>query len=1064
MTNLPITPFVEMFIPDTVLAAEGFEGTGPPYAFATSTSGSGTWAPSTSVPFYQTKSLKSPVLINGQAAEFNMVAPTGSTKVRLWHKLDAGTSDLLRISVNGTQVHETTASGDWDQFEYPVAGGQTVQVRYIRNVGGGSNAAYVDYVEFLQDAWVDITDDIRLDSAHTGGGIDIKRGRPNESPIAEPTECDMVINNATGKWSELNPAGQYFGRIGRNQPVRVSLRRIRDDFNHTEVNTWGSTPTWVDAENVTRAGYAWNLIGTAANFDMGSGLATIQAVAGTQTAHVSTFADVDVLVKVKVSDRTSQFGVMLRTNSAGTQQIRAGITPGATDKLTIGRIGSAVGWAFTTDNPFQVVAGTWYWLRAQVTGLRYRMKFWKDGDVEPTLWGKTYADDRQIADGTLVTTGGAGCYVRDGTALVTYELVEMNVWRAHTEVVALPVKFDLSRTDRWVPFKTRGILRRLGQGRKALDSALTHHLGQYLTGSQMWIPFETTIDGTTASNAVVGGIPAIVTGVTTEAPELTGNQALPGVSGVAHLTDDTSYFLGQAPNHPNVNQAWTLLGFFQVDALPASKQLLLQYAATGTGRTFNVYVDNSGNIQIDVLNGSGTIIDTAVNAVFGSLADFPVGVWVASALYVFDSAGTVTWAWNNHRPEPGKSFYSMNGSYAGTAGVFKSVSVTGNSVWTAAGGIRLAQFFHYSDDLPFVTYNFSDAACAYRTETNIARFTRLCGDAGITYSVVGDTNSHGHQMGAQLPQELLTLLTDCADVGGFNLEEDRDDFGLVLRSRQSIYNGPQLLLDVDAGHLSDPLDPAPDDQATRNDVTVKRVNGGFARSIQTSGDMNINPPETDPDGVGVYDESPEYNYYSDSQLQAHANWRRSMGTLKVPRYPNLSLDLTSSTYDTSLATTALALALDSGALAEVANPEAHPGSLPQIIQSYTESIDQYDHDIQPVTFPGNLYVVGVMNYTTRVEPASIITADPIIVGTTTSFKCRRTDTTTGLWVPTATDAAVANFDIMVAGVQVHVNTITGSSDPQTININAAPVNDVDTGFTITPGQRITLADPWRIAW
>lgn len=1060
--NLPITPVVEMRIQDEPVATEGFEGTGPPYAFSTSNGGTSNWAPSTTRPFFQSKSLKSPTLTNGQQCDFNMVTPAGATKIRFWYAVDVGSADFFKVFVNGVQRAALSSSVDWTQFEASVGEGQTVTVQYQRNAGGGGNAAYIDNVQFLADMWVAITDDCRLNSAHSGGGIKIKRGRPNESPIAEASECNLVLNNQAGKWSELNPASPYFGRLGRNQPIRVALRRIRDDFNHTETNTWGTTPTWVDSEQVTRSGYPWTIIGTAANFDMASGNATIQAVTGDQSVYLSTFADVDIKVRVMVSDRTSQFGVLLRTNASGTEQIRAVITPGGTDTFTIVRVASAVTLTLNTNMPFQVVANTWYWLRAQITGRRYRMKFWADGTDQPTQWDKTYADNRQITDGTFGATGGAGCFVRNGSALVTYSEIEFNVWRAHTEVVAFPVKFDLSQTDRWVPFKTRGILRRLGQGRKALDSALTHHLSQYVPGSLMWYPFEST-DGIIGSNGVPGGIPAILSGASQESPELTGAKALPGVSGLIRMSEDTSSFLGQVSNHPNVNQAWTCLGFWQVDSLPASQQTLFQYTATGTGATWKVTVDNAGNIGVYAYDSVGNLVGSSVNAVLGAV--IPVGSWISCALYVFDSGGTVNWAWNLHRPEPGEPFYSINGTFAGSAGVFRSVSHTSNSVWTAAGGVRLAQFLHYTKDLPFVAADFANAAAAYKSETNINRFSRLCTDAGIPFSVIGDTNTHGHQMGAQLPAKRLDLLTDCAEVGAFNLEEDRDDFGLVLRSRQSVYNGPIFDMDVDGGHLVDPLDPAPDDQATRNDVTVSRPGGGFARAIQETGDLNINDPEADVDGVGVYDEQVEQNYYADAQLSAAANWRLSRGTLKVPRYPSLPADLTAEAYNTSLAITALMLSLDSGSLARVRNPQCHPSALIQGVQGYEEEIDQYDLDITVTSTPGDSYIVGVVGTTTRVEPAGIITADPIVVGTTTSFKCRRIDASLyGLWVPTATDAAVSNFDILIAGVRLHVNSITGSSDPQTININAAPTNDSGTGFTIPPGQNIRLADPWRIAW
>lgn len=1061
MSNLPISPVVELKIPDEVMAREGFE-TAPPYAFTTSNGGTSNWAPSTNLPYYGSKSLETPTLVNGQQCDFNMTAPAGTTKVRLWYYFDAGASDLLRIYVNGVNRKEVVASSDWTQFEYPVAAGQIVQLKYIRNVGGGGNVGYVDDVQFLADGWVDITEDVRLTAAHSGGGISIKRGRPNESPIAEPTECDIVINNSAGKWSELNPAGPYFGRLGRNQPFRVSLARRRDEFARTLSNQWGSMPNWTDTENVSHAGTAWTLVGTAANFDVTPGAATVQSATGTFIAYTGTYADVDVKVRVKVSTRDTEFGIMLRTN--GTEQIRAYITPGTTDKAQIARVGTINGWAFSTNLASNIVADTWYWMRAQITGLRYRMKFWADGEVEQTAWTRTYTDDRIVeADGTVPSTGGAGVWVRNGTGLVTYSEFETNLWRAHTEVVSFPIKFDLSRRDQWVPLKTRGILRRLGQGRKDLSSALTGHLNQYSATSAMWYTLE-SVEGSTVSNAIPTGRAGQISGYSVESPDLTGTSALPGVSGMVHLTEDTSYFIGYAPNYDSSARAWTVVMFFQIDAVVASTQLLATYTATGTGRTFKLYLQNDGQFKMDVIAADGvTVLSTNTAAGIG-IDQLPPGCWVSSELYVFDSGGTVTWAWNYHRPEPGFDFYTLNGTFSGGAGQFRSITVRGNSVWTAAGGLRLAQVFHYPGDFPFVNIEFADAAAAYRTETNVDRFGRLCNDGGIPYSLVGQSGD-GHQMGAQLPGKRLDLLQDCTTVGDYVLEEDRDDFGLVIRTRQSIYNGDPLVLDVDQGHLSDPLDPAPDDQATRNDVIVNRPEGGFGRSIQATGPLNINDPEDDPDGVGTYDEQVTHNFYQDSQLQSAAEWRRAKGTQRVPRYPSLPIDLTAEAYDSDPAATALALQIDSGRLLQVVNPELGPDPLMQVVQSYTEDIDQYDHDLQVVATPAQPYIVGVSGYTTRVSPSGLVLAAPYVVGTDTTLKTRPINSSYSDWVPTATDPDVDNFDIMVGGVRL---TVTNVGSPTlsitTLTVNATPANAVDTGFTLQPGLAIALADPWITAW
>lgn len=997
MSNVPVSPVVELRIPDQVIAEEGFEGSGAPYAFTTTNGGSANWAPTTTLPYYGAKSLESGSISNGQFSDLNCFAPAGSTKVRLWHRLNAGSSDLFRVNINDVLVLEVVNLSDWAQFEWPVTEGTKVTLRYIRNVGGGSNAAWVDQVQFLADAWVDITDDCRLTSAHSGGGISIKRGRPNESPIAEPTECDLVINNRSGKYSELNPASEYYGKLGRNQPVRVSIKRRIDTFNRTVVDGLGSQPDWEDTENQIHAGDAYTIVGGSTNFDVTPGAATVLTSSTSLRAFAGTYSDVDVLARVKVSTRDTAFGLILRSNAAGTEYVRVHVTPGGTDQIQVSRIGSINGWTFSANLSSNFVADTWYWMRGQITGRRYRVKFWKDGEAQPTAWGRSYVDDRGPADGDLAQTGGAGMWVRDGTGTVTYSRLEVNVWRTHTEVVSFPTKFDLSRTDRWVTLLTRGMLRRLGQGRKNLDSAMTHHLKQYSAVSPMWYPLEST-EGGSASNAVAGGYTALVSGISNEAPDLSGAKRLPGVAGVAHLTEDTSFFTGRAFNYNGSARAWTCLLFFQLDSLPASEQLLFTFTTTGTGRTFKVFIDQLGDLRVDIYaSDSVTLLDSDGAGVIGLVPDIPVGSWISTALYVFDSGGTVSWAWNIHRPEPDFPFYTLNGTYSGSAGLFRTVSHRSNSVFTAAGGLRLAQVFAYPGDFPFVNAAFADAASAYDGETNVDRFSRLCDDAGIAYSIIDGTE---HEMGPQLPGKLLDHLEDCAGAGANILEEDRDELALVLRTRSSIYNGPVFELDVDAGHLSSPLDPAPDDQQTRNDVVVSRPNGGFARSVQYTGSLNVNPPEEDPQGVGTYDEANEINFYEDAQLQAAADWRRSRGTLRVPRYPGLTLDLTAEAYMTDPALTARALAIDSGTLVSVRNPEVSPDVLLQVVQGYDEFIDQYDHLIKPVTTPGDTFKVGVSQYTTRVAPSGIVVAKPYVVGTDTVLMTRPIDSTYVGWEPT----------------------------------------------------------------
>lgn len=70
----------------------------------------------------------------------------------------------------------------------------------------------------LGSTWTDITDKVLVRDS-----ITIKRGLPDEGTQASPSEATMSINNADGVFSPRNPTSPYYGLIGRNTPIRVSV-------------------------------------------------------------------------------------------------------------------------------------------------------------------------------------------------------------------------------------------------------------------------------------------------------------------------------------------------------------------------------------------------------------------------------------------------------------------------------------------------------------------------------------------------------------------------------------------------------------------------------------------------------------------------------------------------------------------------------------------------------------------------------------------------------------------------------------------------------------------------
>jgi hypothetical protein len=84
---------------------------------------------------------------------------------------------------------------------------------------------------WIDDEWVDITSDV-----YTRAPITITRGRTAEGGQVEPSSCTLTVNNRDGTYSPRNPSSDYFGKIGRNTPIRV---RVTADVRFLgEVSSW----------------------------------------------------------------------------------------------------------------------------------------------------------------------------------------------------------------------------------------------------------------------------------------------------------------------------------------------------------------------------------------------------------------------------------------------------------------------------------------------------------------------------------------------------------------------------------------------------------------------------------------------------------------------------------------------------------------------------------------------------------------------------------------------------------------------------------------------------------
>ena len=705
------------------------------------------------------------------------------------------------------------------------------------------------------------------------------------------------------------------------------------------------------------------------------------------------------------------------------------IVPGSAI-LKVGKVADSVSFTQSVANPLTLATGTWYWLRVQMSGQRIRVKAWPDSGSQPTAWQLRYFDDRMVVQDQVGRTGEVGIFINGGTSTLLVDSVQIDQWRAHTEIVELPTMFDLARTDFWVPVQSRGVLRRLNQGRKSLRSPVTLHLEEYAALSGGWWSLEDD-EGDSAGNLVVGGIPGTISGLTFGETPTTGVGALPGVSGVATLEQDTSAINLSIKNHAaSSGGKESLLWFMRLPNLPASTILAATIYATGTVRTWYLYVSATGAFQMVGKDRAGaTIVDQTVAGWNGN-AGLPTGCWIAFNLYIFQNGGNVDWALNHHRPGA-VDFWTNAGSFAGTTGIYLGVNFRSSSAHTAAGNLQLTQVLHYAGDLPFVDYDFRKAAAAYDLEEAADRIVRLASNAGVQMTTTG-SGSLSVPLGTQSPSKVVELWEESAEADDGFIAEERDDFGLTFVTRNSLWNREPVTLHIDQGHLTTPLESNPDDQRVRNDVTVNRPGGSFRRAIQASGPLNVNEPEADPDGVGTYDEQKTFNVGTDDLCGSHAQWRVSRGTQTAPRYPSFTCDMAAAAYQADAVLAADVMALDPGDHVLLYNTETDYVPRRQQVTAYTERMDDlYSWRIVYTGVPADVRQVGAVNYTTRVgTDGNITTGATFTAGTSTTLTVNNASGT-GFVDLTANDDRHWPFEVEVEGVRLNVE-MTGvvlNADP-----------------------------------
>lgn len=122
-----------------------------------------------------------------------------------------------------------------------------------RAAGEASNDEPVQVEMWVNGEWIDITSYVMV--RDNNGRITITYGLRDEGSQTEQSRSTLPLKNQDGRFTRRNPTGPYYGLIGRNTPVRISVPDGNGGKNYrqqAEISKWPKqwdptgTDVWVD--------------------------------------------------------------------------------------------------------------------------------------------------------------------------------------------------------------------------------------------------------------------------------------------------------------------------------------------------------------------------------------------------------------------------------------------------------------------------------------------------------------------------------------------------------------------------------------------------------------------------------------------------------------------------------------------------------------------------------------------------------------------------------------------------------------------------------------------------
>lgn len=958
---------------------------------------------------------------------------------------------------------------------------------------------------FVNNDWIDISSDV-----YARNSIVVTRGRRDEQTRAESSSCQLTINNRSGNYSPRNPMGLYYGSLGRNTPIRISVGQASDTFARIVASGWGTSDTGqtytVDAVTASVGSSLGTLsTGSAGSFTAvalnGVSVLDVDVSALGVTIPFSTAtgaAVIPIAIRLRRYSSSDYVWAWAQVNTSG--PVTAGI-----NHITKGVIAASVSTGIT----FSAAAGLN--IRAQAEGQTYRLKVWAGGTPEPYSWTTVATSTVSMAPGLVGFQNRTFVGSTNTFPMVTsIDSISVRVPRFFGEVSSWPQRWDLSGNDVYVPIEGAGLKRRLVQ-QAPLRSPLRRFHDQLALPPVTYWPCE-ELKASQYCASAIGDVPLV---------PLDGDNGNAPVGLSTSNLNDAWLAFDDYPAYPGSAPIVTLPERGEVvptgspAGTPASPLSLLLRPMDPVTQSWNPsYSSVGGHMMIrwlmTVTKGSVEPQDiTGGHPIGAALITILLG---ADILYVTYRTGgfiAVETAFSGYNNGPfsitgGKSgdirdrdfLYSLQLTAAGadTTYILTLLEVGATSLHTISGtltgiNMTLGTFIAYVGIDGLNAYHVGHVSTRLETVSALGeifaplnawsgpylepggfRFSRLCTEQFINWyyrgnliqttlmgrqgsgAVTGGTANNASLTRSSTNQTLLDLLYEVEDADLGMLYEPRGDLGLEYRTRRDLYSQPSTLaLDYSLGQVVPPFDPVDDDQRTANNIVVSQPSGLSAEAELTAGRMSTLDPSLG--GVGNYNAQYTINTIV-SELADTATFLLSLGTVDEARYPNITVNLANPAVVTAGLEPA-ALAVNIGDRIAITNPK--PGvttdDISQIVQGYTETLNVFEHTITFNTSPETPYRLAKVSATPAFKVDTITSTLTSGVSSTAL-----TLSVTNVNEPWTTDPTQMPIPITVAGERMNVTAISGASSPQTFTVTRSVNQVVKTQLT---SATVQIARPQR---